>query len=456
MRRSWVLSLAIGLCLIALTPAAGAKAPAARGRGGIDRSFGGNGFVRPQNQIPGYDASSAFAMAIAPNQKIYLLERAFRCDRGCFQGTFLVRLLPNGHLDRTFATGSVLLPAATDGYETKIAVDAKGRVWILANEKGVVSIVRLLPGGGFDPAFGDGGRVSVSCEVCEDAHLSLRPDPRGGALIWGSRADPLSPPYPSSLPSPQRLLLLSVADNGDLEQGFGEGGRSELVLEKANEPGAIFLDREGAVTLAGGWQCCASPEGIYVERFRADGSLDLDFSQQTAQDLASLGMPMQGHINSVAAIVAGARGKLTLFGASDGRGYVLRIRHDGTLDRSFGLGGLRWLRWPLRTVVPAGGGRLWAVTSSLAVRGALALRLSRDGRVDRTFGGKYFTVGLPRWSPFGVSIGRQGSRGVLFTPGYRSCRSYCPPKPMLARVVPAPRPHSHHHGRHHHRHHPHH
>lgn len=446
MRRSLVLCLAIGLGLIALTPAAGAKAPAARG--GLDRSFGENGFVRPQVQIPGYDQSWALAMAVSPDRKIYLLEHAVSCDRACSQGTFLVRLLPNGRLDPSFRyKGLFSLPAGADYYDTKIAVDSKGRVWILANEKGVVDIVRRLPDGRPDPTFGNGGRVSMSCEVCEDAHLTLRPDPRGGALIWGSRLDPMSPPYPSPLVFRRRILLLRIGESGEPEAGFGQEGRSDLVLDNTGEPSASLVGPDGAITLAGGQPCCESPEGIYLERFRSDGSRDAAFSEKSSQALAALGLSMRSRPNSVVAIIAGRRGSLTLFGATEEGGYAMRVLRNGALDQSFGRGGLKRLKWVLRAAVPAGRGRLWAVGYSLGVEGALAFVLSQNGRIDRTFGRRHFTVQLRRWNASQVTIGRQGPRGILFTPGYRGCRSFCLPQPKLARVMPAPQRHPHH--RHH-------
>lgn len=444
MRKLWLVAVAamalVGTVWGASSPAAGAQAPAARAKGGIDRAFGRNGIARPTGQIPGYAESWAFAMSVAPDGRIYLLERAGSCAGACAYDTFLIRLTPDGRLDRTFAggAGSVLLPTAGNAHDTKLAVDRQGRAWILALEGETVKIVRVLPSGGLDPSFGAAGQVSLPCGVCEGAELTLRPERGGGALIWGSRLDPLAPPYPSSLVFPRRILLLRVAENGDPEAGFGSGGLSDLVVEHAAEPGTSFVGRDGAITVAGGRPCCESPEGIYVERFHANGSPDLAFIQRAAQALAPLGQPMEGHINSVTAIVAAPGGALTLFGSSDSRGYALRILKDGAPDLKFGQDGVKWLRWPLRSVLPAGKGRLWAVTSSLGARGALVLMLSRDGRVVRAFGRRKLTVGLRRWEPLQVTVERQGSAGILFTPGYQGCRGFCAPKPMLARVKPVP------------------
>lgn len=436
---------------VAVVVALSAAPAAARTGGGIDRSFGDEGFIHYGRVHPGYLRSEATATAVAPDGRIYLVEIAVSCSPACIADYFVSRLTPSGHPDRSFADAGTTLvftgvPSGFPYGATSIAVDNRGRILLTLQEKEAFVVARLLPSGVPDGSFGDGGKTSLPCEDCENTHLRLHPEGGGGVLLWGSHLGP-TPMFPSTPPYQEPLLLARLSESGRLDQGFGEEGWVGVRRSGTNAPAAAAVKPGGAIVLAGLYACCRSLQGAYFERFGADGTHDAAFARRSAHSLGALRLPAALRPQSVAEIVPRRHGVFDVFGNSEKGGYVLRIRSDGRVDRRFGHDGFKRFRVRLQAIARAGEGKLWAIGSSFEYSGALAFMLGRNDRIDRSFGGRHHVVGLAHWDATEVEIGRQGSRAVLFSPGFQFCRQYCPPAPELARLAPGTRRHHHHSGR---------
>ncbi len=139
-------------------------------------------------------------------------------------------------------------------------------------DSGVIPTVwKVLPGGGLDTSFGDGGRVSL-------------PIPVGGggeALSVAQDGDYLVVAGYVTDSSAKHLTLWRLRSDGQLDSGFGSGG--QLVLA-GNSP-AVYLDHRvrlkvderGRYWLVGGLQNAAGNSDMAVWRILADGKLDPNF-----------------------------------------------------------------------------------------------------------------------------------------------------------------------------------
>lgn len=185
-----------------------------------------------------------------------------------------------------------------------------------------------------------------------------------------------------------------------------KGGRSHtstgVILGHAGSWNALALDEENRI-LAGGTEVGgthAEPEFIVVRLNRAHW-FDRDFAEA---GIARIDLPADR--SEVGAIVPGSDGTVLVAGRSatyqrDGVA-VVRLQSDGSLDRSFGSGGIVLLH-PLRVsrpltrqvktamaVDPAGKITVAEVLSpkrGWTTGGRVALvRLDSDGRLDRSFG----------------------------------------------------------------------
>ncbi|HWC49411.1 MAG TPA: hypothetical protein VG448_11060 [Solirubrobacterales bacterium] len=426
----------LALIALALLPVASASAA-----GGIDRTFGDNGFIHYERSRAGYSMVRAIAMAVGPDGGIYILEDAVRCAPSCAADVYLVRLLPDGLPDATFAGGadgvrlfSDVPGGLVDSDSVQVATDRQGRILAMLRGKEAFSILRLDPNGRRDRSFGSEGLVSLPCSDCEDTNLKLHPEPDGGILLWGSRLElgSRSPPGPAFK---EKLLLIRLTGDGELDPRYGRAGRAGTTLEEVEGKVVMVATRGGAVTLAAGCGRCRSKAGLFLERFRADGSRVGSFARRSVRSVRGLNLEKDFRPDDVELIVPRRHGEVDVFGNTDAGGYVIRVRRDGRLDRHYGHRGIRLFGWRLESAAPAGGGRVWAF-GSVHRRPNLVFMLSRAGGVDPSFGDRRRHALSLGWDVSQVQVARQGRRAVLFTPGLQFCRGYCPPDPKLTRLLP--------------------
>ncbi len=169
------------------------------------------------------------------------------------------------------------------------------------------------------------------------------------------------------------------ASPGDLDQAFATGG----VLEAAStaiavQPDAKTLILEGALT--------ASDRSIEVRRVTAEGEPDRTFSEDGLASFEPLGEG-EGSV-SAKNVVLTPNAEIVISGSigppRDSRVMVARLTPDGSLDQSFGSGGIAVIdRAPdFRSPLAVDGSRR-------VIAGAQddLFRLTRDGQLDTGFSG---------------------------------------------------------------------
>ncbi len=234
----------------------------------------------------------------------------------------VVRLLADGTTDTSFGTGGVarvdlgLIDQARD-----MAVLADGRILLAANRTnglGLIAgstahLIRLLPGGAPDPAFGQGG-VAVLGAGHADALVRL-PD---GAIVVAGRAGA----------APGAVVAWRTGATGILDEGFGTNGRALVSLGGDASTGArgLAVQANGkpvmAVTRTDG-----TASRAYVVRLQPGGIPDTTFatSGQRPVFLTNIvGSSPQSVASAVAVqadggiLVAGGRGQDLAIGRVEG------------------------------------------------------------------------------------------------------------------------------------------
>ncbi|PZG02204.1 hypothetical protein C1I99_03585 [Micromonospora deserti] len=182
--------------------------------GRLDPSFGdGGSIVVP---MPGGDAAG-FALAVQRDGRIVLGGTAE--DQG-ITSFALAQLTADGQLDRSFGTDGVVVEAFPDAGingANDLVVDGKGRIvaaGVTGNpqEPGAFGLMRFRPDGSLDPTFGGGtGMVRTEFEGSAGTlGVVVRPD---GGLVAAGQAWP-------------NIALAGYQADGDLDEGFGDGGRT--------------------------------------------------------------------------------------------------------------------------------------------------------------------------------------------------------------------------------------
>ncbi|MGH8573797.1 MAG: delta-60 repeat domain-containing protein, partial [Gammaproteobacteria bacterium] len=348
--------------------------------GSLDRSFGGDGRVCPNFGVQ----SAATALVLQPDGKLVAAGSAAESFLITTPGAvpasdvLLARFNPNGSLDASFGAGGIVqtdfgrgeiataLVLQPDGKLVTVAVRLSGPSNNIVSD---LILARHHPDGSLDASFGAGGFV-VESGIFGSA-LVLQPDGKlvaagGGAFRSGDQ-------------------LFRFNPDGTLDTSFGDGGRVGPNFGGGSRFGALVLQPDGKLVAAGN----------DLARFNPDSSLDTSFGAggvvRTGSDTAeALVLQPDGKL-----VAAGGRlsiqGSLLVFDL-----LLARYHPDGSLDASFGAGGL---------VMETRGGFGFGAALVLQPDGRLVaadgrqlFRFNPDGTLDTSFGdgGRVGPLGGPR------------------------------------------------------------
>lgn len=361
--------------------------------GSLDPSFGSGGLLATWPLRLAVD--EAAAVAPGPMGTIVAGGRAAR-------RAVVARYRPNGHLDRRFGEGGLVLASQlgfADGFSrvTDLLRLPGGDVLVSVVSREKTAVVALAPGGAADPGFGRGGVIDSSrFKTVTD----LAPSSGGSIFAAGMSAKGCRP----------------------LVERFGPGGGRDLRFRATPLP--IFGSCSARFLVAarpGGGAFAILRQGRSPLALRPDGSVDSSFE---LSDAARRVLPRR-----IEAIAVDGRGGLLLGGTFAHRLAVARITSRGRLDRRFGRRGLA-LREVGREaqvsalLVEASGGIVAAGTSHTCVEQpcsgptAVLARFTASGDPDRGFGRAGVWMGargggsLTALAPLGDSLVAAGS----FTP----------------------------------------
>ncbi len=331
----------------------------------------------------------------ADNQPRYAIDAALQDDgnllvgaRGENSSTFdLYRLTTNGVLDAVFGeAGIARVEVGGIARLEQVLLLPDGRS-IMAGTRGSGSSSRwILTGqssvGALDPSFGDDGMVVAG------------PPPGGGdlgAIVTDSMLD-----------SSGRIVLVGYSfaagtgaadvlvgrflSDGTPDPSFGDDGMVAIDLGGREWAYGLAVDTSNRIVLAGGHGEAAAPE-LMLLRLLADGSIDGTFG---VGGIAGLAWPGPNQANDV--ILLADQRLIVSATVSTGEYYVgklLRLDANGQLDVSYGIAGLADAPGVVFDLATAPGGRIAVATSGFLWGhwGAIgAARLSSDGEVDPDFG----------------------------------------------------------------------
>lgn len=243
------------------------------------------------------------------------------------------------------------------------------------------------PSGSLDAGYGlaGNGTVIVSFGGTDEEARAVALQPDGKAVVGGYA-------YVAGV---QKFALLRLEPDGLLDASFGSNGIVTTAFAPSNwdSINALAIQQDGKIVAAGGYSAFA------LARYNADGSPDNDFGFRGAvrtsagiSQSAAYGVAIQ----SDGKIVAG--GWSDQSGSAGGAPYgarftLIRYNRDGSLDPTFGSGGIsRTLvagyTATIRAIAIQPDGKI--VTAGYAYNGSKFVfafaRFNSDGTVDGSFG----------------------------------------------------------------------
>jgi uncharacterized delta-60 repeat protein len=238
-----------------------------------DSSFGENGTVSIL-EPPGL---AIFAIAIQPDGKILLAGAdMLNLDAGSARPE-LVRLTANGSLDTTFGAFGTVTNGS--GVALSVALQPNGQIVTagLINSGGVqmFGVTRYNENGSLDPAFGAGGEATVPLSVAFS--VAVQSD---GRIVVGGTAGLSTKNNVTGFPnilSGGQFAMVRLNTDGTLDTSFGSGGLVQTGLLSAAAISQIAIQVDGRIVAAGTAETSTGLLDFALVRYNADGSLDTSF-----------------------------------------------------------------------------------------------------------------------------------------------------------------------------------
>ncbi|MGH7136725.1 MAG: hypothetical protein ACREHD_13365, partial [Pirellulales bacterium] len=301
--------------------------------GSIDSNFGSGGTVIINS------AGSAWHVAIQPDGKILL---AGDTNDGTVNA-LVVRLTTAGALDTTFGTnGETTVHVGGDGAS---ALDSSGNILVAGDVGTAFDVARLTPNGALDATFGNGGIASLPVQPNGNSGVVDVAVQSDGKIVLGGIAG-----APGTTPG---FAAVRFNSDGTPDTTFGNAGIAQTIVRGEDYATTAVLQPDGKIVVAGSSDDTLNgvSYNVAMARFNSDGSLDTTFGNG-GQVLDQFG----SNVSMIFDMMAEPNGNLVASGQADGYAALLRFNSDGSLDQTFGNGGVA-LSLQNTTGVVAGEGR---------------------------------------------------------------------------------------------------
>jgi uncharacterized delta-60 repeat protein len=321
-----------------------------------------------------------------------------------------------GSLDTSFGDGgSAIVTLGSQAAAVAVAVQPDGKIVTAGGStisgENVIVATRMLPSGALDPSFGVDGiaTVSINGGAVADSGAALALEPDGKIVIaGGGRTGP---------GGPIGFAAARLLPNGTLDPNFGHDGRATIVIGTTAIAQAVVVQPDGKIVLGG-----AADIGHHefaAARLNANGTLDTGFGTAGVTTIDSTG--------GAWGMVIQPDGKLILAGQTDYTDLLVpnaqqfmavRLNIDGTLDGSFGHGGIVTLAVG-KTVLGFGvalqpDGKVLLTGPGFTTTGvAITVRLNPNGSLDPSFGTDGIST-FPDW--YGVNGIVRDAQGRIVLP----------------------------------------
>lgn len=318
-------------------------------------------------------------------------------------------LIGTNALDPTFGNGGLLIvPGSSEFASTSmndLAIQADGKIVIGTDTTDPVlgsefAVVRLLPNGAVDSAFGAAGVAKTPypgpLQSGATSSVAIQSDGKILATSWMS--------FLTSGPASTLFSVARFNANGSVDTAFGTGGAAVATLPGLSfaTPQVIVVQPNGRILVAGSWRATnrSGPTGALV-RFNANGTLDTTFG--------SAGIVASSTFGEITAIALEPDGSIL----ACSHGAVARFSPTGVSESVALLGTLSSIKAKgVTTFTPAG-----QVVGAVAVQG-----LGREGRIAQVIeqtltGAVVFNGPTFNWGSPGVFNAENTAAAIALGPG---------------------------------------
>ena len=273
--------------------------------GTLDNSFGNGGkvIILTDNE---WDSA---ALAIQPDGKIVVAGNSL-----------LLRYHSNGTLDYSFGNNGIV--ALARGFEVDqgaapISIQSGDKILVAGRDN---VLARFNNDGTIDSSFGTNGSVNPYFDYPGNARaMTIRPD--GKIVVAG---------YIHHYGVDYDFALARYHSDGTLDDSFGVNGKVTTNVYGAEEAYGVAVQPDGKIVVAGGYS-------LTLARYNDNGTLDTSFGNNGIATLGSFSLRGRGAMNEIA---VQADSKIVVAGGANGNFALARFNSNGTIDSTFGNGGI--------------------------------------------------------------------------------------------------------------------
>jgi uncharacterized delta-60 repeat protein len=232
----------------------------------------------------------------------------------------------DGHLETSFGTNGVI-PV---DFGSDIAIQPDGKILLSGGQSNQIGLARYNPDGSLDGSFGNNGVVLTAMSTPpNDTATDLAVESDGKIALAGFTFNDFNTSF----------IALRYDSDGALDTSFGGTGIVQTAMSSWDEESfGVLVQADNKMILFGGIQTL-STTGFELVRYNLDGSLDSTFGNN-----GKVSTSFGNNLSTVA--VSGTLqpdGKILLAGPvywNNNDFAVARYNPDGSLDTTFGTGGL--------------------------------------------------------------------------------------------------------------------
>jgi uncharacterized delta-60 repeat protein len=243
--------------------------------GDLDLSFGGSGRL-----LTDFSATDEYGQAVVvqPDGKILIAGQSGIYP--LFHSAF-VRFNRNGTADTTFGTGGkTVIPLDPNGdCPSAVAIQADGKIVVAGSQLhdnstlGII-VARLNPNGTLDGTFGNGGSVIFDFGDLGAEGTSVVIQPDGKILVAGITGT-------TGYGELTDIVVIRFNTDGTFDNTYGSGGRVRTHFEGQDNTGSrawgAALQPDGRLVVAGRYRNEGQNGEFALARYNIDGSLDQSF-----------------------------------------------------------------------------------------------------------------------------------------------------------------------------------
>lgn len=228
------------------------------------------------------EESEAYGLALLPDGKLLLAGITRPGNMNDFD-LGLMRLLPNGNLDPAFGANGMVTADLQSGYDDYIyamALQADGRILVAGTidepKMADMVLVRFLPSGIMDNSFGEAGKTRIDFNGSSDRALAMALQPDGKIVLAGTTDNMKGENHD--------LALARILPNGTPDQKFGNGGKVQTELGGDESCHTLLIQADGRILVAGSTSAGEDIDFALV-RYESNGAIDATYTSRGLEDI---------------------------------------------------------------------------------------------------------------------------------------------------------------------------